>query len=842
MNLKDLSECEKVFLEAIELAPEDRHEFLAKRCAGLNTSIQEQVEELLEGDSAAARAHLSKPPVNVARFLPSVSHQLAECIGDSIGNYRLTAKIGEGGMGIVFAAEQTRPIQRRVALKVIKPGMDSEQVIARFEAERQALALMDHPNIANVLDASTTDRGRPYFVMELVQGNPITEYCDDQHLSLNERLELFITVCQAVQHAHQKGIIHRDLKPSNILVAHDGAHATPKVIDFGVAKATIQKLTDKTLFTQYGQIVGTLEYMSPEQSQYNQLDVDTRSDIYSLGIILYELLTGTIPLDRERLQSTTFDEMLRIIRQEEPPRPSSRLRAMEALSVVAEKRRSSPHKLKSLIRGELDWIVMRSLEKDRAQRYETAAAFATDIQRYLSDEPVFACPPSARYRIKKALRRNLRYVIAVSIIFLSLVAGVIGTSLQWLRSNRLAEVVQQSGYFSDMKLANLAYDRGDVELVRELLRRHIPSATPGRDHRHFEWHYLAGLINEIQRIPGHGAKGQVDGIGFIAEGDATILAVLQNETLSMWPFPLTAGRRDPIRQFAADYSNEWYWIPCAAISPDGSKLGLIENIALDDGSSAIRLTVTDTRTGMTLDSVLIDNYAPHDESPDLRGTALAFSGDGQRLATGHWNGTLVGWRLSDEQRLERVFTKKGHSQSVAAISFTAGGDKLVSASWDRTACLWQFGVDAPALIFEHDSRLTSVVISRDGTQIFSASERGLTHIWNVDTQRHSTFDEGGVQFAVALSPDEHTLAIGGNDGMIRLRDVKSGTLVTKLRGHNGGVRKLAFSPDGSWMASGDDLGRLNLWYMLAQRSHSLRRIYTRDAKPDTADRTHRPSG
>ena len=299
-------------------------------------------------------------------------------------------------MGAVFMAEQTHPVRRKVALKVIKPGMDSEQVIARFEAERQALAMMDHVNIARVFDGGATESGRPYFVMELVHGVPITKYCDDNHLTPRERLELFVPVCQAIQHAHQKGIIHRDIKPSNVMVAlHDG-RPVPKVIDFGVAKAIEQRLTERTLFTHFGTMVGTLEYMSPEQAETSAQGVDTRSDIYSLGVLLYELLTGSTPLSRKRVREAGFGEILRMIKEEEPPKPSTRLSdSGETLASISAQRQMEPAKLAKLVRGELDWIVMKTLEKDRNRRYETANAFAADVQRYLNDEPVQACPPSA---------------------------------------------------------------------------------------------------------------------------------------------------------------------------------------------------------------------------------------------------------------------------------------------------------------------------------------------------------------------------------------------------------------------------------------------------------------
>jgi serine/threonine protein kinase/tetratricopeptide (TPR) repeat protein len=333
-------------------------------------------------------------------------------------------------MGTVFMAEQTQPVQRKVALKVIKPGMDSRQVIARFEAERQALAMMDHVNIARVLDAGATEAGRPYFVMELVHGVPITKYCDDNRLTPRERLELFVPVCQAIQHAHQKGVIHRDIKPSNVMITLYDGKPVPKVIDFGVAKATEQKLTERTLFTQYGTMVGTFEYMSPEQAEMSALGVDTRSDIYSLGVLLYELLTGSTPLSHKRVKEAAYAEILRIIREEEPPRPSTRLSdSGAALESISAQRHMEPARLTKLVRGELDWIVMKTLEKDRNRRYQTANGLAGDVQRYLHDEPVLACPPSTWYRFRKLARRNKRAFVTASSAAMVVVLALVGLAV-----------------------------------------------------------------------------------------------------------------------------------------------------------------------------------------------------------------------------------------------------------------------------------------------------------------------------------------------------------------------------------------------------------------------------
>ncbi|MFO0888896.1 MAG: serine/threonine-protein kinase [Isosphaeraceae bacterium] len=401
--------------------------------------------------------------------------------GAVIGRYKILEAMGQGGMGTVFLAEQLHPVRRRVALKVIKPGMDTAQVIARFEAERQALAMMDHPNIARALDAGTTDAGRPYFVMELVEGSPITRYCDENRLGIRPRLELFVAICRAVQHAHQKGIIHRDIKPSNILVTiHDG-RPVPKVIDFGIAKAIDQRLTERTLFTQLGQLVGTPEYMSPEQAELGGQDIDTRSDVYSLGVLLYELLTGTTPLVRERLRQVGYGEILRRIREEEPPRPSTRLSEVDTLPSLSAERDIEPSRLRRLLRGELDWIVMKALEKDRSRRYETSNALARDVERYLADEPVEAGPPTATYRLRKFARKH-RTLLAVGTAFVTLLTLAAGVSTwQAIRATRaeakarIAEAEATTG----LRRAVAAEKKSDAEKARAESEAAIARAVSG---------------------------------------------------------------------------------------------------------------------------------------------------------------------------------------------------------------------------------------------------------------------------------------------------------------------------------------------------------------------------
>ncbi len=394
----------------------------------------------------------------------TVDLPLADGQGLKIGPYRILQLLGEGGFGSVYMAEQSEPIRRRVALKVIKAGMDTRQVIARFEQERQALAMMDHPAIAQVLDAGTTDSGRPYFVMELVRGEPVTEYCDKHNLPVASRLELFAEICSAVQHAHTKGIIHRDLKPSNILVTFEDGQARAKVIDFGIAKATAGNLTEKTLYTEHRALVGTPEYMSPEQAE-GSLDIDTRTDVYALGVLLYELLTGTTPFDSRKLRAAAAGEIQRILREDEPPRPSTRLsQSVETVDAVAAHRDTEPKKLSSALRGELDWIVMKALEKDRQRRYETANGLALDIQRYLAGEPVSAAPPSAGYRFRKFVRRHRAAVSAASLVAAALVAAVVGISWQAREARAQRDKAERV-----------------AEFMAEMLRGVEPGVARGRD-------------------------------------------------------------------------------------------------------------------------------------------------------------------------------------------------------------------------------------------------------------------------------------------------------------------------------------------------------------------------
>src|SRR5262245_7446317 len=580
--------------------PQERAAYLDKACAG-QPEMRRRIEDLLAAHDQAT-GFVENPRADAARPTVQLNLPPEEQPWERIGRYKLLQQIGEGGCGVVYMAQQDEPVRRRVALKVIKLGMDTKQVIARFEAERQALALMDHPNIAKVLDAGATENGRPYFVMELVKGIPITRYCDENKLTTRQRLEVFMQVCQAIQHAHQKGIIHRDIKPSNILIAdHDGV-PVPKVIDFGIAKATAgQTLTDKTLFTAFEQFVGTPAYMSPEQAKLSGLDIDTRSDIYSLGVLLYELLTGQTPFDVKRLLEAGYDEIRRIIREEDPPRPSTRLQTLAAAeqTTVAKHRAVEPPKLLGLIRGDLDWIVMKCLEKDRNRRYETANTLAMELQRHLHNEPVIARPPSAAYRLQKAWRRNKLVCAAVTAVTAALVVGATVSTWQAVRAKKAERVAVEKAalaeseratanterdhareaqrladqqrdraeqqrtnaernlYVANMHEAQTAWEQNNCGRVRQLLEE-----TAAYPQRGFEWYYWQRQTHlELTTLRGH--LNAVNGVAFSPDGQRIVTGGEDN-TAKVWE---AASGKELLT--LRGHSN---FISSVAFSPDGQRI------------------------------------------------------------------------------------------------------------------------------------------------------------------------------------------------------------------------------------------------------------------------------
>ncbi len=526
--MEEAADPEWIFGAALPLSPGERTAFLEKACRGDAAMLAEVRALLTASESAGEFMH----EVN----FPGRPQPHAEAPGERIGRYKLLQEIGEGGFGTVWMAEQLEPVSRRVALKIIKLGMDTREVIARFESERQALAMMEHPNIARVFDAGATPIGRPYFVMELVRGIPITEYCDEAGLGTRERLALFGDVCAAINHAHQKGVIHRDIKPSNVMITLHGEQPVVKVIDFGIAKATEGKLTERTLFTRFEQFIGTPVYMSPEQASWSGLDIDTRSDIYSLGILLYELLTGKPPFDAQTMAAAGPEEVRRMIREVEPARPSTRLRTTteEERIRLARGRQIAPSKVSHLVEPDLDWIVMKAIDKDRARRYATANEFAQDIRRFLLDEPVHARPPTAAYQLRKFARRHkAAFRVAAGIAAILVVATLVSTGeafraleqkrqaeKQRARADRETERAQQDLYYSQMHLAQQSWrEHRGLKQMRALLARWRPA--PGApDRRGWEWSYLRALPQQNVRTftPAGAEQGSATVAWHIASG------------------------------------------------------------------------------------------------------------------------------------------------------------------------------------------------------------------------------------------------------------------------------------------------------------------------------------
>jgi WD40 repeat protein/serine/threonine protein kinase len=811
MNPTSQTREEMLFALALEKPADKRAGFLDAVCDG-DAALRQGLEARLAAH-AQPETLLATLPDDPNRTMKAVraSDPPDEAVGQTLGRYKLLEKLGEGGCGIVYVAEQTEPVRRRVALKVIKLGMDTRAVVARFEAERQALALMDHPNIARVLDAGTTEHGRPYFVMELVRGIRITEYCDQSNLSTKERLDLFIKVCQAIQHAHQKGIIHRDIKPSNILVTmHDGV-PVPKVIDFGIAKATEGRLTDATVYTQLHQFIGTPAYMSPEQAEMSGLDVDTRSDIYSLGVLLYELLTGKTPFDASELMSQGIDAMRKTIREKDPVRPSTKLADLKGdeLTTTAKRRSVEAAKLSKLLRGDLDWIVMKCLEKDRTRRYETANGLALDLRRYLNCEPVIARPPSKLYELQKAVRRHKVGFAATAAIIIALAVGVAFSSWQAVRATRAkrdalsaradadtrrveadaarqAEQVQREKaeqaranesaqrriaesnatqardsarqsrrllYAADMNLAQQAVQFNNLGRARRLLERHRP--PPGEeDLRGWEWRYLWQQC----------------------QSDA--LAVLA---------------KHPARGFSVSFS------------PDGGLLAA----AYFDG----RVELWDVNRRVLLKELNAAGGPAHVAfSP--RTNLLAFSGGPARiklhdLATGRetvlWQGT----------------------QNVRDLSFVADGSRLLAFTYGQgPSRVMVFDVAQGVAISTNNTSGATVHMgiarmSSDKQRLFLSDMNILTRQMRVKCIDHNTSQElwtaeiaidYGVS-AMALSPDDKVLVTGTGyeDGTIRVWDSATGKLLAKLEGHTGWVGEVTFSRDGRWLVSAAADQSLRLW-------------------------------
>jgi WD40 repeat protein/serine/threonine protein kinase len=829
-----------IFIAALQEEREQRAAYLDRAC-GDDPSLRRRVEVLLDAHERAG-SFLQQP---AAAGLTDAYRPLSEGPGTVIGQYKLLQQIGEGGFGVVYMAEQLEPVRRKVALKIIKPGMDTKEVIARFESERQALALMDHPNVARVLDAGATESGRPYFVMELVRGVPITEFCDKNRLPTRDRLALFNDICHAVQHAHQKGIIHRDLKPSNILVTlHDGK-PVPKVIDFGVAKATSQQLTQKTLFTAYGQMVGTPAYMSPEQAEMSGLDIDTRSDIYSLGVLLYELLTGTTPLEGTRLRQAGYAEMQRLIREEEPPRPSTRLTSLGGeATVLAGNRGTDVRRLAQLLRGDLDWIVMKALEKDRNRRYETPSAFAADVERFLREEAILARPPSALYKLRKFYRRNRAAVLTAECIVLLLLACLLGLCLELLsiadaehNARYEAGRARQAEQLAAQRLIDVGQERDAANKARaeaETTAGRLKVAVAREDSGRLAAHSAAvlpanpgaALLLAVQAAEKSPTRSAPHNNALLA----ALRACREERTLFAPPFQTPEGRTGRTSFVSV------------RVTPDGTR-AVVVGLRSNDPAGKYHLdpdktdsaNVYDLRTGRLTAAMKLPGlwFGSMMISPD--GTLLAAAtdrsalvryADGQTVAYTEW-----AVRLWDVRTGQEVRVLKGHTDRVSSLCFDATGQRLLSAAWDGTARIWDVATGKPLHVLNDGKEsLLSAAFSPDGRRVVTVGTFGqLRGFGGAESIGGRTYREPVRADQVVFDPPVRTDApirwvepisgvsgVGGECPAPRLWDAQTGkrlAVLTTAKADDGTSRPLvsaAFTPDGARVVTAGE-GRTQLW-------------------------------
>ena len=781
--------------------------------------MRQRLDALLaahEQSSGSPPADGDSPTVHDPAQLNRPVHPVDEIAGSVIGRYKLVEKLGEGGFGSVWLAEQKEPVRRKVALKIIKLGMDTKQVVARFEAERQALAMMDHPNIAKVLDAGTTDTGRPFFVMELVRGIRITDYCDQANLSTKERLDLFIKVCQAIQHAHQKGIIHRDIKPSNVMVTlHDGV-PVPKVIDFGIAKATQGELTDKTIHTQFQQFIGTPAYMSPEQAELSGLDIDTRADIYSLGVLLYELLVGSTPFDAKELMASGIDQMRKTIRDKEPQRPSTRLATLGAAdqTTTAKRRSADTSKLLHQLKGDLDWIVIKCLEKDRQRRYDTANGLAADIKRHLDNEAVLARPPSTAYKFQKAFRRNKLVFAAGTAVVAALVVGLALAAIGWretglerdkalqakseaVAAQQKAETSQRSEqeqrrraekgeadsrvllYAANMNLAQQAWEQNNGTRLRQLLEETKESAN-----RNFEWYYWQRQAHlELKTLRGHLAS--VISAAFSPDGQRIVTGSADNSA-KVWD---SASGKELLT--LKGHGSE---VRSVAFSPDGQRI----------------VTGSDDQTAKVWDS------ASGKELLTLKGhgsevRSVAFSPDGQRILTGSGDQTAKVW---DSASGKELLTLKGHGSEVRSLAFSPDGQRIVTGSDGQTAKVWDSASGKELLTLKgHGSPVLSVAFSPDGQRIVTGSRDQTAKVWESASGKEllTLKGHGSEVRSLAFSPDGQRIVTGSADQTAKVWDSASGKELLTLKGHVNDVLSVAFSPDGQRIVTGSRDNSAKVW-------------------------------
>ena len=797
-----------LFLSAAEAPDAERAAYLDRAC-GADGELRAAVERLLG-------AHTEPASVLEPRVLPFTDLYSSQFKAGKLlaGRYKLLEEIGEGGMGAVWVAQQTEPIKRTVALKLIKPGMHSKTVLARFEAERQALALMDHPNIARVLDAGVTSEGRPFFVMELVKGVPITQFCDARRLNPRERLELFVQVCQAVQHAHQKGIIHRDLKPSNVLVALYDDKAVPKVIDFGVAKAVGQSLTAETLHTGFGTIIGTPQYMSPEQATFNNLDVDTRSDLYSLGVLLYELLVGSTPFTRQDLEKAGVLEMLRVVREEEPLRPSTKLSTAAALPTLAANRSTEPKRLTGLLRNELDWVVMKALEKDRTRRYETANGLAADVQRYLAGEPVLAVPPSAGYRLRKFTKKHRGRVAAAAVLLVSVIGAAVAIAYgvtesrnqreanllrdQAVQGRDAAEEERKNAEAARQATQKALEEKGkalkDLEAATEGVKAARASAEADRDLLAQERAKLAWVeySRTIQR-----AHQEWRGNNVLA---AVSLLNSTPEELRGWEWNYLKRLCD---EQLITLRGHGFAVVSAVFSPDGKLV----------------LTASRDGTARVWDAVTGDEIAAfkghraevgHEAEVEVVNSA-AFSPDGQWAVTSGNDRTARVW---DVKTGAQIAVMKGHEQKVISAVFSLDGKQVLTASHDGTARIWDAASGRQVRSLQgHGNQVLSARYSTDGKWVVTASSDGTARVCNAASGAEQAILKGHTDAVIsaAFSPDSKLVLTASNDKTARLWHAPSGEPIATLSGHTDRLSSAVFRHDGQRVLTTSADGTARIW-------------------------------
>ena len=778
---------DEIYFKAIEYNDEKALEAYLDTACGIGTDLRRRVEKLLR--ARGERRDFLEPLIP-----PSPAAE--EGIGRSIGPYRLLDVIGEGGMGIVYLAEQLEPVRRKVALKVIKPGMETKQVIARFEAERQALAMMDHPNIARVFEAGATDSGLPYFVMERVEGIPITTYCDQNQLSINDRIGLFIKVCQAVQHAHRNAVIHRDLKPSNVLIATSDGVPVPKVIDFGIAKATAGSLTEKTLFTGDIQLVGTPLYMSPEQAEMSGIVIDGRSDVYSLGVLLYELLSGATPFDQDLLRKAAFDEVRRIVREEDPPRPSDRLSSLgETLTDVTANRQTDPRKLNRSLKGELDWITMKALEKDRRRRYSSPEEFADDLKRHLENRPVAAGPPSLAYRARKFARRNRLALSAAAVI--GVIAVSWGIYANQLRVSRLAitearkeierreSLARHRDYVSDIHQADQFVQAGQGRRALEILEKWRPApGTP--DDRNFAWYYLMRLCHN-ERLTLRGHVGDVYHAEFSPDG-RMIVSSGKDGTARLW----NATTGEAIRVIETQ-GGEANW---ATFSPDGKSIVT----AHDDG----RIRIWDVSRGASLGVI---------DSKHKTAVFCGFTPEGHLITAGRIDGFIKLW---DAKSFDLLASVRANEKNIEGLAVSPDGRVLADVGGDARVRLWNtlnlspaapdlhFGIPMYGVDFSEDGE--TLVIGDVNGGVACLDRSSGKPLSSFSTARHTA----DVQ-SVAFARRGRVIASSGGYGILTLWDAETGKQIRSLLGHADKIWGVSVSLDGETILSASSDGTAKLW-------------------------------